>query len=426
MRHSSPRAAGANHPLVASSSPHRAAPHRRGYHDANCILVMAGVTSLMVYNPLLVSNLNPSDKPGLDKNRKLRRPRDLSWHHHPRTVLSYSAFNATIPPPNQSWIISQFENDTMLYDTALHYKNYTDDFMPTMDGVPLFDESCVPIKSWQVAYYPTCNIFHSQDYTTMRLLGIGSARIVWKLGEEAALKMTKLHHVEARKSLYESWRMDAMISERLTSSPRVLDIYGHCGLATFNQVGIIDPQWYKQHHQSLADKMWLALELARALADVHSIDGNDTVTAVWHNMKPENVLFVGNQLKITDFDESILLRWHNSTKKTCKFHLANSDPKRYQPIELSISNNNLDEKVDIYSLGAMLYTILVGGRPYDQAHHFQLKTDGVLPEFPTNLQNDTISDTLRTLTIQCMTKKAGTRPSAQQVVHVLEQAVHDT
>ena len=222
----------------------------------------------------------------------------------------------------------------------------------------------------------------------MEFLGIGSDRIAWQLGEETAWKTIKIHHVESRRSLYEAWRVDAMISERLTQSPRVLDIYGHCGLSTLNEIGTIDPRWYKRHHQSSSDKLRLSLELARALVDVHSIDGNDMVTAVWRNMKPEHVLFVNGQLKITDFDESILLRWNSKEKRSCKFRLTEPDPRRFQPVELSIPDNELDEKVDIYSLGAMLYSILVGAQPYDETHYYEQKRGGDMPHFPTTLSND--------------------------------------
>jgi len=158
----------------------------------------------------------------------------------------------------------------------MDYKSYTDDLTPEENGIPMFDENCEPIKEWQTAYYPNCLSFHSLDYADMNLLGVGNARIVWKLrGEEAALKITRKNHFNTKRTLFESWCVDTMISERLTSSPRVLNIYGHCGLATLNQVGTVNSQWYKKRHQPAHKKLALALQLSRAVADVHSIDGNN-------------------------------------------------------------------------------------------------------------------------------------------------------
>ena len=35
--------------------------------------------------------------------------------------------------------------------------------------------------------------------------------------------------------MYEFVRMDAIVSERLTSNSRIVDIYGHCGLSIFSE-----------------------------------------------------------------------------------------------------------------------------------------------------------------------------------------------
>lgn len=434
MRHSStPRRTNdgaTSHRVIGSTFPHSRIP-AASRRDVNVFLVLAGATSLLVYNPMLLMNVNSydddSDLDVISENRNLQRPRGApSWHVHPSTVLSHVISNATIIPGMSYSNAMSFDNDTILYE-SVNYRNATDDFVPMMNGIQLFQESCVPMQEWQMAYYPNCNSLHSLDLTDLQqLLGVGSARIVWKFGENddsVALKTTKIQ-VQARKSLYESWRIDALLSERLTSSPRVLNVYGHCGLSTLNQVGTIRPEWYKQHHQSASDKAALALELSRAFEDVHSIDGNDHATAVWRNGKPENVLFVDGKLRIADFDESILL-WRQHNETLCKFHFTIPNPKRFQAIELCSPNNKLDEKVDIYSLGAMLYCILVGRRPYDQIRHFQFKRDGILPDFPPSLGNDTLTEALRTMVIQCMSHDPSTRPTARQVVRELEKALLD-
>lgn len=64
-------------------------------------------------------------------------------------------------------------------------------------------------------------------------------------------------------------------------------------------------------------------------ADLHSVDGGDNngnVTAVWLNVKPENILSVNGMLKITDFDESILQRW-DAKKQVSIAHIDGSGGK---------------------------------------------------------------------------------------------------
>lgn len=335
-------------------------------------------------------------------------------HIYPRTVvLSPSVFNATIPDHYASHDLISYK------DGKLFYKNYTDDYIPkTRNNIPLFEESCVPYKEWQTAYYPNCNSFHSLEYSDMELLGVGNARIVWKLGQQddVALKMTRMNHFKTERSHYESWRIDAMISERLTSSPRVLNIYGHCGVTTLNQVGDIRKDW--THVRRPPKQKWsLALQLARAVQDVHSIDGGDNVTAIWHNVKPDNVLFLGDKLVITDFDESVLPRWNEKEQKPCKIHYRNEKLKLYQPLELYIPGAESDHTIDIYSLGVMMLAILAGTGP-------RIPGNGALPSFPPRrLPKDATSKKIQSIAAQCMALNPHKRPTAQQVVQNLEKAI---
>jgi len=135
-------------------------------------------------------------------------------------------------------------------------------------------------------------------------------------------------------------------------------------------------------------------------------------------------LFVGNKLVITDFDESLLPWWNSDEEKPCKFHLTNTKPKLFQPLELSIPETDSDEKVDIYSLGAMLYNILAGVPPYDRMHHFERKKAGTLPGYQKKLlPRDRISKTLYKVATKCMVQNPNERPTAHQVVKALEKAL---
>jgi serine/threonine protein kinase len=371
-------------------------------------------------------NLTSFDK-SLDKTRRSSVP--ARYSHHPTTVLSPSLFNATIPQYSDMPMDPPPQDDIMLTSESMSYENYTEYFVPMENGRPLFeDSSCEPIKEWQTTHYPNCLTFHSLDYTDLTLLGVGNARIVWKLGDErVALKTTRKHHFKTVPTLYESWRIDAMISERLSASPHVLDLYGHCGMATLNQVGTVVPHWYRKPGKSSRKILSLALQLSRAVADIHSIDGDDEtpVTAVWRNIKPDNVLFVGNRLTITDFDESLLPWWSPKDKKMCKFHITGQKAKRFQPLELTTPHQTSDEKIDIYSLGTMLHTILTGTPPFTRYNHVQLKQRGVAPAIPKKIRKkkDSMSKALHKVSLQCMAKNPNNRPSAREVVKALEKAL---
>ena len=91
---------------------------------------------------------------------------------------------------------------------------------------------------------------------------------------------------------YEFVRMDAMVAERLTSSPRIYDIYGFCGLSILSEFfpfgdiegkavtgsGYPPKKWNHgqkpDHLESYNDlsseeKLVISLQMAEALADLH-------------------------------------------------------------------------------------------------------------------------------------------------------------
>ena len=89
---------------------------------------------------------------------------------------------------------------------------------------------------------------------------------------------------------YEFVRMDAMVAERLSSSPRIYDIYGFCGLSILSEFfphGDIEDEAVtgsgylsEEEQQKLEDltsyndisagqKLVMSLQMAEALADLH-------------------------------------------------------------------------------------------------------------------------------------------------------------
>jgi serine/threonine protein kinase len=97
--------------------------------------------------------------------------------------------------------------------------------------------------------------------------------------------------------------------------------------------------------------------------------------------------------------------------------------KCYQPVELSIDGGPLDEKIDIYVLGGILYSLLASTRPYrNDTNHLIHKKAGILPTFSSNLKNDTTTAALWNAAKQCMAHDPRLRPTARQVVKDLELA----
>ena len=146
---------------------------------------------------------------------------------------------------------------------------------------------------------------------------------------------------------------DAVISERLSSSSYIIDIYAHCAQSVVNEIGksnlrkdIRD----HNHKNSRSSRLiaQYALDLSHALADIHSVDseGRQNPTIVYKDLKPDNVLVTeGSILKLSDFNDSELLRWNVTSNAPCFFrrkrYKANVSLYAPFPYFSFISHNNI-------------------------------------------------------------------------------------
>lgn len=372
------------------------------------------------------------------------------------TIFCYFMFLVWATIMLNSWEYYRYRPFSLILDSAWIEQPIKSSSVhnPQRNGLPLFDEEeCKePMHSWQDAFYPNCNEFHSIDIHNMnddelQLLGIGGARMVWKVndpvGQGGALKTMIYKSAVFDRSKAEHTRIDAILSERLTSSPHVIDMYGVCGQSTISEVGVVDDKWVTRKrkvsgddsseptHRTNLEKLDLARQLAHALADFHGAGGSDKeAVAVWRNLKSQNVLFVNGKLKINDFDDAILFRKNATDGTACKFQLDHTvyQNKTYQPPELCFSGRNLDEKIDIYALGGILYQILTRGRPYNdiRGNHAEIKRrkeNGILPSFEKiKERNDTASLAFRKAVEQCMQPDPKLRPPARQIAQDLDKA----
>lgn len=182
--------------------------------------------------------------------------------------------------------------------------------------------------SFKNQYKPTCNNLHeidlSRDYNADRAQSIstddqtydtyminhGYYRDVWVV-EQPATNLQLLQHQKYIKSILKTIRlkhdykastfmeahMDALVMERLTSSPRIVDVYSHCGSAVWveaipyelEEVIIHGDGYMKQESQQQPypdgsesdqelrsynsytpqEKLSIALAMAESLADLH-------------------------------------------------------------------------------------------------------------------------------------------------------------
>ena len=254
-------------------------------------------------------------------------------------------------------------------------------------------DKCDPAEPWQVEARPSCNIFHEVDMrpseTPLLFLGQGWFRSAWRLDSpdtSVVIKMLRLER-EFLDEYYELHRRDAVAMEHLTFSPFVMDVYGYCGQSAINEIaefrdGInaleqLDRRMRGQHNDAvMVLKLRLAVGVSVGLYHVHygipgmPWDHNFTArpTMAHYDINPRNIAIVtGGKPKLNDFNIAEFLHYPkgNATTDSCGFPARLHEPWWRAPEEMNVtSNKNLvNEKVDIYALGAVLYHILTTHSP---------------------------------------------------------------
>jgi hypothetical protein len=130
----------------------------------------------------------------------------------------------------------------------------------------------------------------------------------------------------------------SMAAERLTSSPRIMNIYGYCGHSELNEVALgVGFDLLEVTDPGSLERLYLGLELARALRDVHSIDypNSTNVTLSHSDLHLDNIVAVPRmtmrttdknnkyveedarlQIKLNDFNRAVPLRWSKTATRT--------------------------------------------------------------------------------------------------------------
>jgi hypothetical protein len=309
---------------------------------------------------------------------------------------------------------------------------------------------------------------------------------IWTM-ESVVLKTLRLDR-DFSAEFYELHRRDALAMERLTFSPYVMNVHGYCGqsalneLANFNVGGMtrleeLSRRLRNQPHtpQVYLTKLTLAYQLAMALYHVHtlpqqrpprqqplllSLDDEDEdgdkqqqqqlPFMVHYDVNPRNVALVrGGRAKLNDFNTCELLRWNPQTKTTCGFRGRFHEPWWRAPEEmpLLVVNNDttqsntqkvvedrgttkattkiLDEKVDIYAMGNILYHILTTHSPHGKMKASRLVAmqemvvQGHRPPLPVfyQLQQQRLDDNTSTTTTTLLVSPQDADYNYQQYCH---------
>ena len=288
----------------------------------------------------------------------------------------------------------------------------------------------------------------------------------WVDNDHVVLKTLRMER-DFLEEYYELHRRDALAMERLTFSPYVLNIYGYCGqsaineLANFGVEGLTSlEQIARQFRGANVEpvnkiKLQLASMVASGVSHMHSIDYPDHIpkigspprirpsnaTLVHYDLNPRNIAIVKRgRPKLNDFNVAEFLTWDTKRNATCGFQGRFREPWWRAPEEMHFHEASyshpspLTEKVDIYSLGNILLTILTSHSPRGKMTKERMEeirpkvARGELPKLPsdfneTEAAKDPALNPIIHAVYQCLRPLPEDRPSAGEIAELLNRAV---
>lgn len=317
-------------------------------------------------------------------------------------------------------------------------------------------EGCVR-PEWQELNLPNCNEMHEIDLLSTLIrsetndtatdgigfINSGLWRSVWAVDPRPVMRMPVVlkmmkqkHDVDQRN--FDRHRRDALVMERLSYSPNVVDIYGYCAnsvLTEFISVPLdallnteekieVD-ETGGANRGSTEGRLRLALDVAKGMKALHEIPGGPIIHA---DIQPRQFLVSPDGvLKVNDFNRCRFMA-QDARGVPCKLMIPSAPGKARSPEEYE--GEHLDEKLDIYSLANVYFEILTGTTPWrtktaDETQ--RLVKQGVLPFIrPEFRQPGTPDAFLAELTKKSYSLAPKDRPSAAQLVNAIERYLNES
>mmetsp|Transcript_32741 Transcript_32741/g.54082 ORF Transcript_32741/g.54082 Transcript_32741/m.54082 type:complete len:466 (+) Transcript_32741:116-1513(+) len=304
--------------------------------------------------------------------------------------------------------------------------------------------------------HPTCNDFHSMEFSELLLKNQasilsdkGSWRTAWEYHEQTSfssntnrtittttttttssptmvLKTLRREH-NYKDAYYEFQEIDAIVMEQFTSSPYIIDMYSYCGMSVLTDFAETTVSRVLDKTIRPIEKLKLIKQVTKGIADMHR-------GGVIHNdVNQANLAYSIRKQVPVFFDFNIAVFRDDDDSSSCPFVAKFPNPQWRAPEELQIGNR-LTEKVDIYALGNILFRFVAGDPPWgrhrksvsEEQFIFQSKQQGKLPPYITPVdENDTATSAMIHVMTQCYAFEPQNRPSATRVITVLNAAIHN-
>ncbi len=252
------------------------------------------------------------------------------------------------------------------------------------------------------------------DYVIARKLGEGGMGAVYLARQEA------INQELAIKVLHGQAAQSAEIIERFNREARVISMLTHPNIIrvfvfgrTPNNLMYMAMEYVKGRELreemrkgplDELDAIKVMKQTCSALQEAHDLD------IVHRDLKPDNILlteFRGESMfvKILDFGIAKITNQEGQEKQLTQAGIVYGTPEYLSPEQAQAKP--LDHRTDIYSLGVMLYEIMVGKVPYQSASAVEVLTMHVFnePTPPSQVAPHRVSPSMEAIIMKAMAKK---------------------
>ena len=352
------------------------------------------------------------------------------------------------------------------------------------DQHPKITEKC-EAEEWVHDLHPSCLQFHSIDMTDFFLndkrtsVGVNGKedrekfRFIAEGGFRAAFMITEfdgtrrvlktLRYANNRDFDHRNldrMRRDAVVSEQLTASPYIADIYGYCAqsaLVDYSNGQDLDYIFDQKINPTKDELFQIAHDVAQSVADAHHFNKEGRATIVHMDIKPDQWILLDGRYKLNDFNLARFLTWDPVKQQNCDVasgysggrvscyrknrhvhvtvsfsSLTSALTLQYQAPEQFIEKSPRTEKIDVFALGNILGTLLTQEYPFPEVSYDDgvedVVTEGAIWKItdPDILNSEHPFDVnVRKAMEMCLVFEPEKRPNAQEVADFLRNALSE-
>eukprot|EP00934_Nitzschia_sp_Nitz4_P007369 Nitzschia sp. Nitz4//scaffold21_size171442//96770//98158//NITZ4_002172-RA/size171442-processed-gene-0.19-mRNA-1//1//CDS//3329542444//7359//frame0 len=271
----------------------------------------------------------------------------------------------------------------------------------------------------------------------LRFVGGGAFRWVWMIrefdGTKLVVKTLRADSDSKKFDLrnFDRHRRDAVATAELTHSPFIVNIYGYCSnsaIYDWGEGGDLLNIFRREPNIAKEKLLEIAYNASLAVHDAHHFDNQGRATMAHTDIKPDQFLYQEGIYRLNDFNRVRFLTWNSQTDEECGFRVQKNGGNWRAPEEYDYKLET--EKVDVYSLGNVLYFLLTRGEPWDGYRSKQLYPKvirGERPIIPEHLkESDHPFNRFMIEAIQmAWTHKMKERPAALRVAEKLREGLQE-